>query len=290
MSKPRLPWTRGPVAWRLARRADEVCRRLAAEPRNFFSLRQAAALLGVSTQPVRDWIGLGHLQCGGPRGRVAKAELVRFVAWLRDHAKPFDPQTYTRRLVRRRRSPVVPFETLAKAHFLWPKGQAALTPRELAGLIGCHPSLVTQAIKRKRWPGLGQRRTPKRWEITRRAWQRVFPAAQVAEPTLPALPRSPDFSLAEAARHLGAWGVADATLYRVRCLAEAGELEKREPEEPGRGKWRITRRSLEKFRKKRLTRLQRDFSVNLPRQARKDAAAGLRKNAINHIKSRNSLL
>jgi hypothetical protein len=82
---------------------------------------------------VRDWIRDGHLQPRGPRGQVPKAELVRLVSWLRAHAKHFNPQSYTRRLVRGRRSPAVPFATLAQAHFIWPKGRAALTPRELAG-------------------------------------------------------------------------------------------------------------------------------------------------------------
>ena len=253
--RPRLPWKRGPVAWSIARRADEVGRRLESASRNFFSLRRTAAILGVSTQPVRAWVRLGHLRRDGPRGQVAKAELTRFVGWLRERAEPFDNQTYTRRLTRKPGSQTFPFQALAQAQFLWPKGRPALTLRELAALIGCHPSLLIKAIKQYPYRRLGRRKSPGRWEITRRAWQGVFPSSRIAKPTLPPLPRAPHFTILEAARHLRAWGLAGASPYRVRCLVKAGELEMLELTGPGRRKLGIARPGLEKMRRKMLTRL-----------------------------------
>jgi hypothetical protein len=66
MGKPRLPWKRGPIAWEVANRADEILEALAENRRRFLSLRRASEMLGVSTQPLRDWIKLGYLKQDGP--------------------------------------------------------------------------------------------------------------------------------------------------------------------------------------------------------------------------------
>ena len=78
MGKPRLPWKRGPAAWRVKRRADEILAALAAAPSPLVSLRGAARLLGLSTQPLRDWAKQGYLSRTGPRGRFTVPELERW--------------------------------------------------------------------------------------------------------------------------------------------------------------------------------------------------------------------
>jgi len=88
MGKPRLPWKRGPRAWEIAQRADSIMAALHASRRGFYSLRKAAKLLGVSTQPVRDWIRLNHLKRDGPRQQISRGELKRFVHELTKRAKP----------------------------------------------------------------------------------------------------------------------------------------------------------------------------------------------------------
>lgn len=120
MSRFRLPWKRGPAAWRIARDAEAISRRLAEERRSYFSGRCCAKMLGVSTQPVRDWIQRGYLQAEGPRHQVSRPEMQRFVAWLAARAEPFEPQMYARRFFRRDRMTVRPFAKLAAARFAWP--------------------------------------------------------------------------------------------------------------------------------------------------------------------------
>ena len=246
MGKPRLPWKRGPAAWEIVSRADEVRSRITACPKSFVSLRRAARLLGVSTQPLRDWIRLGHLKREGPRQQIGKGELERLVDWLCARAKPFAAENYTARFFRKRKRPPDRLETLSRAQFLWPTGRHTLTPPELAELIGCHPSLVTKAIH---WYfGLGKRKSACRWEITRRAWQSVFRFSIIAPPRLPVLPRKPEFSVREAAALLGWWGVPKLTAYRVRQMVQSGELEAIPPA-PGKRGIFITRKSLKKKQK-----------------------------------------
>jgi|ERR1035437_1141333 hypothetical protein len=166
--KPRLPWKRGPAAWKIKLDADEIKIRLGMEKRNFFSLRRVARLLSVSTQPVRDWIRLGYLKREGPRGQIARGELGRFVGWLAERAESFEPENYFQRF------PLTfPFKKLGDVHFSWPKESNALKPSELATLAGCHPSLVLQAIHYGRLRG--RRRSPGRWEVSKHAWRNAFP-------------------------------------------------------------------------------------------------------------------
>ena len=161
--RPRLPWKRGPAAWKIRLAADEIKIRISAEQRNFFSLRKAARLLNVSTQPVRDWIRLGYLKREGPRGQIARGELERFVGWLEERAESFDPLNYVERI-----PPTWPFKKLGRVRFEWPKDRKALNPRELAVLTGCHPSLVLKAIHSGTLHG--RFRSPCRREVTRQAW------------------------------------------------------------------------------------------------------------------------
>ena len=173
MGKPRLPWKRGPVAFEIALRAEVIKARLADHPRSFLSLRETSKILGISTQPVRDWVRLGHLKREGPRSQFARTELERFVGWLEERAERFDSSNYLERIQRHRTVPM-PWHKLATAQFKWPKGRDLLTPSELAALIGCHPSLILKAI------AAGQvnahRRTRCRWGISRRDWRRAFPS------------------------------------------------------------------------------------------------------------------
>ncbi len=177
MGKPRLPWKRGPAAWNVARHADQILEVLAETRRGFFSLRRAARLLGVSTQPLRDWIMREDLKRAGAGRKISKDELRHFVEWLKDRAEPFDSRRYLERLHRKLKAPPIEFDKLRAARFVWPEGRNALSPKELAQLVGCHPSLILRAITshdffhRLR----GRRRTLCRWEVTKRDWDCGFP-------------------------------------------------------------------------------------------------------------------
>lgn len=251
MGKPRLPWKRGAAAWQVARTADAIRARLARQPRSFLSLRQTAESFGISTQPVRDWVRLKHLRRTGPRSRFARTELERFLGWLEARAEPFASENYTARFAHKPGRWPRPFGCLHRSQFLWPAGKNALAPRELAGLVGCHPSLVIKALH---YYGrqLGRRRSPCRWEISRQRWQNIFFGSQITKPRLPALPRQAAFSTAEAAAVLGRWGVSSPSVRRVREMIRRGELE-RLPPAPGKRRWQVSRKSLEQFRKFRLT-------------------------------------
>jgi hypothetical protein len=122
----------------------------------------------VSTQPVRDWIRTGQLKRDGPRLRISKTELRRFVAKLDKEAEPYDWQLHTCRFLSRADRLPWRFGKLYRAKFAWPKSEDTLTPKEIASRIGCHPSLIVKAINN----GIvrGDRRTRCRWEIKRRIW------------------------------------------------------------------------------------------------------------------------
>lgn len=168
MGKPRLPWKRGPAAWKIARRADSILETLNGSRRGLYSLRRTAKLLGVSTQPVRDWIRLKHLRCDGPRGQIAKTELERLVGWLARRAAPFDPMNYLERIPQK-----LPFQKLSSSCFVWPKGRHTLKPSELAALINCHPSLIVKAVR------CGRLRMSHEFgchcRISRKCWRNSFP-------------------------------------------------------------------------------------------------------------------
>ena len=174
-ARRQFPWERGRVAWDVSQRAEEILNRLEFHPRNFFSLRQTATIFGVSTQPVRDWVRRRHLKRDGPRNQFRKAELCRFMKWLSKRAEPFTSEDYLDRIYRKTGFQS-PFRKLSRSRFVWPKGEDALRPRQLAKLIGCHPTLVLLAIRRGEIKV--KRPTPCRSLITRRAWMRSFPLSQ----------------------------------------------------------------------------------------------------------------
>jgi hypothetical protein len=167
----RLPWKRGPRAWEIAQRAESILEALSLSRREFYSLRRTAMLLGISTQPVRDWIRLGQLKREGPRRQITRSELRRFLMLLVRRAEPYAPENYLDRIERHRKVPRWRWGKIVTARFDWPKGIVSLKPSQLAGLVGCHPSLITKAIRAGRL--IGQRRTPHRYVITRWAWQRA---------------------------------------------------------------------------------------------------------------------
>ena len=173
MSRFRLPWKRGYKAWEVAQRNEEILGVLASKSCRFYTLRGTARLLGVSTQPIRDWVRRGWLQNTGPRKSFAAEELCRFVRWLANRAEPYDWQAHAARFRARRTRAVFPFAKLDSSRFAWPRGRAQLNPIELSRLVGCHPSLVVKAITTGALDG--HRRTVKRWAVTRRAWNRAFP-------------------------------------------------------------------------------------------------------------------
>ena len=172
MGKPRLPWKRGPRAYEIAQRTDEILEALNTCRRGFYSLRRTAKILGISTQPVRDWIRFGFLKREGPRRQINRAEIESFVWMLVERAEAFDTGNYVNRIEHNRKVPSWPWCKLATAKFIWPKGRDILKPKELAKLIGCHPSLIIKAIKVDRVRGY--RPTPNRWAIKRRSWQNAF--------------------------------------------------------------------------------------------------------------------
>ena len=154
----KLPWKRGPRAWEIAQRAESILEAMESSRKGFYSLRRTAKLLGISTQPVRDWIRLGQLKREGPRRQIIRSELKRFVMSLVSRAEPYDPENYLDRIEHHRKVPSWRWRKLVTAKFTWPKGTAGLNPSQLAGLVGCHPSLIRKAIHAGRLSG--RRKTP----------------------------------------------------------------------------------------------------------------------------------
>jgi transposase len=140
--------------------------------RGAYSLRAAATVLGVSTQPVRDWIRLGWLKRDGPRQQISRSELRACVQKLKLRATRFDPDGYCQRIELNRKIPSSPWRKIFHADFDWPKNRDELSPPELARLIGCHPSLINKAIRSRRLAA--KRKTEGRWVITRWHWQRRY--------------------------------------------------------------------------------------------------------------------
>ncbi len=245
MAKSRLPWKRGPAAWEVKCRAAEILPRVAASAQRPVSLRAAACLLGLSTQPLRDWVRCGYLTPTRPGGPFALEELRRFVLWLQRHAAPFASANYVRRFFGRHRTPPYEFQKLATTQIIWPTSRTALAPRELAQLVGCHPSLVVKAITMH--AVRGRRRTPCRWEITRRAWSDAFPLTVRSQPRLPPLPKTDLISTSESAAHLRACGMAEATPALVRTLIHDGKLQT-SPRTPPARKLLVLKSSLKDFR------------------------------------------
>jgi len=247
-SRARLPWKRGPVAHEVAQRADEILAQLGnsvCHPRSWLSLRASARLLGVSTQPLRDWIRRGYLARAHPR-RITKPELERLVCWLQKRSVPYAED----RLHRIYGNGCGPgkFEKLNRARICWPKGCASLTTGQLAELAGCHRSLIFQAIKQD-WLRVRQPHRYGRqwWRISRQAWREAFPLSMVeAAPRLPQLPPGQLFGTRKAAEHLGACGMVRPSQRMVRRLMAKGKLSGVRP--PGKHKWHVTRQSLIKFR------------------------------------------
>ena len=165
------PWECRPLAYEVACRAEVIAECGEREPQRFLSLRSVARLLGVSTQPVSDWIEAGHLHRSGRQNRVSREELRRFVRGLDLNAVEFDDVREARFHAKRRREPR-PFDKLRNARFFWRKGRKALAPVEQAKLVGCHPSLILRAIGCKQLRG--RPRWPCRSEVTLDAWRDAF--------------------------------------------------------------------------------------------------------------------
>ena len=282
MGRPRLPWKRGPVAWKVVRQAEEVRERLKLFPKPSASLRTAARLLGVSMQPVRDWVRLGYLNRAGPRRRILKSEMERFLEWLVCRAEPFSFEHHPNRFTRDGKGPPARFHTLGEARFSWPKGCKSLTPTELAALIGCHPSLIIKAIHYcYSIYRLGHHKTPCRWIITKRAWRARFPASIAGPPRLPPLSGPELLSTNEVAQHLRLCGCRALTNYHVRRYIKAGLLLAIRPTAEHR-KLFVTLQSVKIFRKKLLTGSLRSIFRSDMQWGCKTAARGLRKNARKH--------
>ncbi len=247
-NRKRLPWKRGPIAWDIAQRADLILTQLR-DPqechRPWLSLRASARLLGVSTQPLRDWIGRGQLTRDHPR-RIALVELERFVGWLRDKAEPYveDPLD---RIYGINRGPTQ-FGKLSEARFEWPTGRPFLTTGELAELAGCHRTLILKAIQQG-WINTQQRNRYGRqwWRISRQAWRAAFPFYfEESVSRLPLMPPGTLLTTRAVAEHLGRCGAPNASQRWVRRLMARGQLKGVHP--PGKHQWQVTRESVLKFR------------------------------------------
>jgi hypothetical protein len=167
-NRPRLPWKRGPSAWKVACESNRILQELSASRRRFYSLRLASRLLGVSTQPLRDWTKRGNVVRHNRRLMYERSELSRFVSWLAKRAQPFDSENYTKRLFPDSNRPHGPFAKLHHSQVSWPKGRRSLFPVEIARLARCHPSLIWKALETVRLRGF--RWTPSRWEVRRSDW------------------------------------------------------------------------------------------------------------------------
>jgi hypothetical protein len=187
----------------------------------------------------------GYLCRTGPRLRLSLQELRRFVQLLASRAEPFDASNYLDRLRDRHGALPYSFKKLATAAIVWPKRRTALIPSELAALMGCHPSLVLKAIQTGTLRA--RRRTPCRWEITRRAWADAFPLTINRQLRPPPLPTTDLVSTAAAAAHLRTCGMSDATPELVRALIREGKLAAN-PRPPHTRKLFILKTSLKAFR------------------------------------------
>ena len=171
-TKPsKRPWLHGPVAWEIAERADAILVSLADSPKRFLSLRQAAGILGISTQPVRDWLAAGLLEASGPRKQIPARAVEQLVKTFRKSAQPYEMKRRLSRLQEPGAFPPWRFGKLFMADFKWPPKHDALRTTELAALAGCHPSLVIKAIHAGEV--VARQASPRRWEITRRNWNKA---------------------------------------------------------------------------------------------------------------------
>jgi hypothetical protein len=239
-----LPWKRGPAAWQVAIRAEQILHGIKKCPRRFQSLRKAAALLGLSTQPLRDWIKRGYLQRGGQRYQISNEELSRFVIWLKQRAKPYDPEKYVERFYSDEGQPLWRFGKLESARFAWPKGRDALRPKELSDRIGCHSSLIVRAISAGRV--FAERRSPHRWEITKGAWRHAFMFSLIRTPRKVPLPNKELVPTVDVMWHLRACGIARINQAGVREMIREGQLHGLRPT-PGGRKLFVSRTSLKNF-------------------------------------------
>jgi hypothetical protein len=243
--KPRgkPPWKRGPVAWKVAGNARAIRLKISSHPRRFHSLRAAASLFEISPQPFRDWISRGFLPLSGPRQKISASALLELLNSFEENAQPLGPDFYLKRLLKKRRWLPLPYSKLRSARFLWPKKRSSLTPRELAILIGCHPSLIRKAIAAHEVRGSG--RTPYRWEITRYAWNLAFPLTVIRSCELPPIPNGDPLPVGVVSKYLRACGLPKVRAVAVKRLVEHSYLESTRNE--GRRCLLISRRSVKKL-------------------------------------------
>lgn len=164
------PWLHGPVAWEVGQRGDAILATLAASPKRFLSQRQTACLLGISTQPVRDWVQAGLLEASGPRKQIPANAVEALVKSFRKCARPYEMKQRLSRLRKPDAFPSQRFGKLFRAVIKWPSKRSSLRPVELAVLVGCHSSMIRQAIHSRIL--LATRSSPHRWKIRHDDWIR----------------------------------------------------------------------------------------------------------------------
>jgi len=158
------------VAWVVAQRANAILATLDTSPKRFLSLRQTALILGSSIQPVRGWLRFGLIDASGPRKQIPIPALVALVQHFQRLAQPYSMAERAGRFHQGKPGPRRPFAILRRARFDWPKQNRTRTPAEIAKLVGCHPSTIIRAIHAREL--FADRRTPYRWEISRKQWER----------------------------------------------------------------------------------------------------------------------
>lgn len=240
----RLPWKRGPVAWKIACDAQRIHERLQSEPKSFLSLRRASRILGTSTQPLRDWVRLRLLIRAGPRNQFRKSDLTKFVERLEAESSPFDPAEYLHRLHWKRGRPLDPFEKLRSSRFIWPRKIPFLTPNELATRIDCHPSLIRKAFR----DALPKRGPRQRFKIPRRLWTNTFYFTLIHLEEHPDPPPGVLLKSGVVARYLRNCGIRDANSAYVHRLIRDGLIEAQKGKSNERPL--VVARSLKKFFRK----------------------------------------
>lgn len=169
----------GPAAFDLASRASFVLAELGQQKRAFIGLRRAAKVLRVSHHTLLLWRNRGLIRrefipvhpgspLSRPHPKYRVSDLVKLVELIGERV-----QVRPSPVLRFGNQPKAPFAVLADSKFEWQRNEKALSPREIANQIGCHPSTIIRAIMSENVRG--RRRTPRRWEIRRSDWKSAFP-------------------------------------------------------------------------------------------------------------------
>jgi len=165
----------GPALEQLCDRSEKVRKALLDEKGYYLSLRQASRILGVSHHTLQLWEESNLISRKGIKRRFPRQDLIHFVTTIgaTDAAAPS-------RITRFKTKSQQPEQVLRDSLFRWSKADKALTPREIATRIGCHPSTIRRAIITRANLSSGKlghikQGTTTRWLIKRESWRKQFP-------------------------------------------------------------------------------------------------------------------